>query len=74
VTGSIDRSNPASNQNVNTAVLLQGLLKGARGDYGTQLEVNKIPQGLPPSDFRVSDLNPSAIQKVNSSETCRVKH
>ncbi len=54
VPGLINCSNPASNQNGNTTVLLQGLLKGASGDYGTQLDVNNIPQGLPLSDFKVS--------------------
>lgn len=54
VIGSIDCSNPSTNTSGNATVLLQGLLKGASGDYGTQLDFNNIPQTLPLSDFRVS--------------------
>ena len=52
--GPISCANPAQNTNGNTTVLLQGLLKGASGDYGTQLDVNNIPGPLPLSDFQVS--------------------
>ena len=44
--GAIICSNPASNQNGNTTVVLRGQLKDASGDFGTQLDVNNIPQGL----------------------------
>lgn len=54
VIGSIDCSNASSNTNGNATVLLQGLLKGASGDYGKQLDFNNIPQTLPLGDFRVS--------------------
>lgn len=54
VPGAIDCSNPASNSNGNTTVVLQGVLKGASGDFGTELDVNNIPQALPLSDFQVT--------------------
>ncbi len=54
VIGPIDCSSPATNQNGNTPVLLKGLLKGASGDFGTQLDVNNIPQALPLSDFKTT--------------------
>jgi hypothetical protein len=54
VPGSINCSNPANNQNGNGSVLLQGLLKGASGDFGTQLDVDHIPQTLPLSDFKTT--------------------
>jgi hypothetical protein len=101
VTGPIDCTIAASNHNGNVTVLLEGVLKGAKGDYGTQLDINHITSvaAFPLRDFRVTVkrgryvsarchdrnkkwnmkakftyLNPSATQKVNSSETCRVKH
>jgi hypothetical protein len=40
--------------NGNTSILLQGALKGASGDFGTQLDVNHIPQGVPLSDFQTT--------------------
>jgi hypothetical protein len=54
IPGSINCSNPASNTNGNGSVLLQGLLKGASGDFGRQLDVDNIPQTAPLSDFRVT--------------------
>jgi hypothetical protein len=54
VTGSINCSSPATNTNGNTSVTLLGVLKGASGDFGTQLDVNNIPQTLPLSDFKVT--------------------
>jgi hypothetical protein len=54
VPGSINCSNPANNQNGNGSVLLQGLLKAASGDFGTQLDVSNIPQTLPLSDFKTT--------------------
>jgi hypothetical protein len=54
VPGPISCSNPATNQNGSTTVVLQGVLKGASGDYGTQLDVNHIPTAVPLSDFRTT--------------------
>jgi hypothetical protein len=54
VPGSFSCANPASNQGGTTSVLLQGALKGASGDFGTQLDVNHIPQALPLSDFQTT--------------------
>jgi hypothetical protein len=54
VPGPINCSNPANNTNGNTTVVLQGQLKGASGAFGTQLDVNNIPQTLPLSDFKVT--------------------
>jgi hypothetical protein len=52
--GSFSCANPASNSGGGVTVVLPGALKGASGDFGTQLDVNKIPQTLPLSDFRVT--------------------
>src|ERR1700752_1552127 len=54
IPGSINCSNPAQNTDGNGSVLLQGLLKGASGDFGRQLDGNNIPQTAPLSDFRVT--------------------
>jgi hypothetical protein len=52
----INCSSPSTNTQGNTNVLLQGVLKGASGDYGTQLDVNHIDSAspLPLIDFRVT--------------------
>jgi hypothetical protein len=52
--GTFSCANPASNGGGDVTVLLQGALKGASGDFGTQLDVNNIPQTLALSDFMVT--------------------
>jgi hypothetical protein len=54
IPGNINCSNPAQNTNGNGSILLEGLLKAASGDFGTQLDVDNIPQTAPLSDFRVT--------------------
>jgi len=49
-------SNPAGNTSGFTTVLLEGVIRSATGDFGSQLDVNHITSvaALPLSDFRVS--------------------
>jgi hypothetical protein len=50
-----DCSNPAQNNKGTTSVTLTGLLKGASGKFGTQLDVNNIDNApLPLDDFTAS--------------------
>jgi hypothetical protein len=52
----IDCSNPSTNTNGNTNVLLVGHYKGASGDFGTQLDINHIDtaSALPLTDFKTT--------------------
>ena len=52
--GSDQLLQPGQQQNGNTTVVLRGLFRAASGDFGTQLDVNNIPQALPLSDFQVT--------------------
>ncbi len=54
VPGTINCANPANNTSGNATVSLVGVLKPASGDFGTQLDVNNIPQTLPLSDFQTT--------------------
>jgi len=45
-------SNPSSNNGGDTSVTLFGKLKGASGDFGTQLDVNTTTTALPLGDFQ----------------------
>jgi hypothetical protein len=56
VTGNISCADPATNTSGNTTVLLEGLLRGASGDFGTQLDIQRIASAalLPLSDFKVT--------------------
>ena len=46
-----DCSNPSTNNGGDTSVTLFGKLKGASGDYGTQLDVDTSATALPLGDF-----------------------
>ena len=49
-TVTINCSSPPTNTNGNTNVLLVGVLKGASGDFGTQLDINHITPAPPAAD------------------------
>ena len=51
-----DCSDPAHNTGGTTSVTLTGVLKGAKGDYGTQLDVNNIDSAPLPLDYFTSTI------------------
>lgn len=56
VVGPISCSSPSTNTQGNTTAVLEGVLKKARGDYGTRLDIPHIStaSALPLSDFKVT--------------------